>query len=422
MKNHVVLCAVLLAACSRDAATSDSPVVTTIPQLPYAEAPWYAQGCPFTENATVKATGFYKDATVSYALKPPNDATHLTLNFVRCPQAVVIGSTSTGAAFLVVVTTDFGANTARIVSFVDGDSDNLPDVGSETTIKQFSSVHLYGAVYDSATATMYVVDGLNDRILRYEDSTGDKIPDATTETVFLDGAGALVTSVSAIRLQEPKEYSVEIVQRRVISGPLRLEEAHIRATDNTQDGIADQVDDVASGLPLRVSFNGYSRQGETTVELSATVNVSYEIRAGTDVLASFVATGFPQEIGLSRALGANETIVLVETGSTDPKATTTASASNSTVISHIDKPLKQRHPGDEVKFLGSGITGSETVEARLKNSTEDFVSCTVTSSTTESLTVEIPEFEVNAAATVVFKITPVTGQVFTLALVISADE
>ena len=246
-KRHVVLflSAALLAACGTDAISSGSKLATSARQLPYEEAPWYAQAWTSAENATVDATGFYKDATVSYALRPPDDATHLRLNFARCPQGLVIGNTSNGSAFLIVVTTDYRANTARIVSFVDGDSDGIPDAGSETTIRQFSSAHLCGVVYDPATATMYVVDGQNDRILRYADRTGDKIPDASTETVFLDGAGPLVMNVRAIRLRAPKEHSVEVVRRRMV-GRLRLKDGYSKAKDNTLDGIADQVDDVAS--------------------------------------------------------------------------------------------------------------------------------------------------------------------------------
>ncbi len=138
---------------------------------------------------------------------------------------------------------------------------------------------------------------------------------------------------------------------------------------------------------------GPPRVDDTTVELRAVDGTSYALNAtdatSTEELATFVGTGVQQAITLSRALEARETLTVVEQGETDVLGSSPVFGPELYVgyVEAGDGSQENPSRGESLKFLGVGFTGQETVEIE---DGDTWIACTILSSTTKSLTAEIP--------------------------------
>lgn len=100
------------------------------------------------------------------------------------PQTVRLTSDASGVTTLLVIGCDYVESTSWIDVFRDTTGDGVPNAVSKTTLVSSANAHFTKSALDRATGTLYVADMLNDRVLRFADTSGDLVPDAASTTFW----------------------------------------------------------------------------------------------------------------------------------------------------------------------------------------------------------------------------------------------
>ena len=238
-----VLAALVVAACRGVAPlTDDDAGETDEPVLPMPERPAYA-----LHRAVDYSSGFlmaeanYGQRTV-YCYRPCSTVSRgdvpptvlLKASAATC-QGVAVGRSSAGQAFVLVVLTDFRNARSTLQMWRDVDGDALPERGTRTDVATLDGVHLTDCVYDKDTGTLYATDALNDAVLRFADTTGDRVPDARA-TTFARGLG-----VRHLAGAEGDRVRVYDGRRRGDDLIWEHPQSFLLCVDTDGDGIADSI-------------------------------------------------------------------------------------------------------------------------------------------------------------------------------------
>jgi len=246
---------------------------------------------------------------------------------------------------------------------------------------------------------MYALDpSATDQVLRFGDLNGDAVPDSAF-TVFLAGSSA--EPIQAHGFRAPKANRIEIFHTHVHQGGMPYR--RLDCLDSDGDGVADQVTEVGplSDVPEGVfgDFLGRPVAGEGALKVQVNPRTTWRIEGDSGgawtTLATFTGTNFHQQVTLSRALVADETIRLVEDASGESLADYVVPDVGATVVLHVAE-VTVRTEGGTATITGKNFTGQESVQARVDDDSTPWQVCTISSSTSSSLTVVVPEFGLEA--------------------------
>lgn len=415
----------LLVACSDS--QDSSRVVQSGPQVAFDDAPTYARACTAASDGEIVAVASYKDTSVNVRVLGSQPLQETTITLSSCPQGVVVGTDGTGAKFLLVSTVDFATHESKLVWFVDTDADNLPDSASETLIEDVSDAHVVSLTYSQDDVVLYALDAKNDLVYRYVDTSGDNIPDAASRSTMVEAGGVLGTNVNARDIVGASVDSVVVIPTMDSQPDTMYERIHTPTgayldlkhtlTDTNADGVADAiVSDPLLGFHERV----YSvlSHGDDAVRIKAADGTSYSVAAESTtgvqtILATFVGDGLIQEVTLSRDLDGDETLVLIRDSDSAELAREPVRDAGAT---YVDARIGSDAviEGGTEKFSGVNLTGTETVEVRLRKAGEAWTTATVTAFSSEELTVAVPDLglDPDEIDTIEFRISDGTTELF----------
>ena len=185
--------------------------------------------------------------------------------------------------------------------------------------------------------------------------------------------------------------------------------------DSNQDGIADGSSDSASTPHAR--FAGLPTSGEDVVEVVVHSDGQFRVDAvdgsTVETLATFTGmSGIQQEVTLNRVLQANEKIRIFDVLAGKSLKREQAISSTETLASRVQSTSEVPELGGTLTFLGQALTGQEEVDVIVASDTsDDWTTCTVTASTTQSLTIDIPELGYVGMKKLIFRVTTSGGRI-----------
>lgn len=228
----------------RHAVPADARVST--PPPPFVDTPNYAHGLVKAASGLQEAQFLYSKLRVDVIrFDGLGSVAAIESSSVSMPvQGLALSVDAAGAPFALLADVDFQSDTSSIKIWTDSNANLVPDGAGASTIVQIPRSHIVQLSLDVTSGTLYALDRLGDRVLRFTDSNSDRIPDASSMTTFVAVGGVLGTEPRFGALRAPAPTSVEVVQRdKYLSGMLTLDsEPDIRqCTDTNADGVADAV-------------------------------------------------------------------------------------------------------------------------------------------------------------------------------------
>jgi len=415
----LILVAGITAACERG---STSPAISGASQtvLPIADLPAYALLRNAQFSSQLQANVDYGTPDIfCHAPQAGSGAVTLVADH-STPQSVVVGRDGQGAPYVIVVLTDFSTSQSVLQLFRDTTGDGLPDQSTKTTLASLNGVALHRAMLHVGSGTMYVADGLNSSVLRFPDTTGDLVPDA--------GSTTYMTGITVRGMKDPAQSSVGVFVKhgRDAIDPYRF----TSAADANGDGVADSFSDL--GRRGSVQFDDFgilefvplATDGAVKVHVSSTGSWTLEGNDGGQyaTLATFDGADAPQDVTLSRSLVEGEEIRLVEAATGKTYGERLIRAATTMLITTASDPAGVVEESGTVVFTGRNITGAESVAAKRAEDTT-WTTCTVTGSTTGTLSVGVPDFGLTESEFVTFRIRPIgiSNDEFTVVVVMKPN-
>jgi len=363
--------------------------------------------CQVAAHGGTRATsGFSSDASEDVLVHAvslgESEGAYQWLDTLHLSTGVQVGTRSDGKAFVVVVTADAATGESHLVSFEDNDGDDFPEQSTRTTIATVASASLAFAALHVESGTLYVVDAASNRVLRFGDLDGNRIPDSA-HTVFVDSTLApfVISNLSdagpsTVKLVRDGGSSHDVFERSDVS----------TATDTTADGVADGVTDAT---PKKVAFLDIPVAGEVSVEVYIDVVGSYEVVAlsstATTQLATFGTQTGAQEVTLSRGPLPTERLQIRNETTAEVFVEEPALPTGLTRIHEIADPEVILVDQGSFVLRGSGVTGQEVVQAGLAASKADnWLDCTVVSTTTESIEATLPDLGLTETTSVMIRV------------------
>ncbi len=405
-KIMALVLSLVLASCSGSNDLA-AVVAQALPPVSFGDAPMYARVCASASDADIVAVSSYEDMNVNVRVPGSDPLVETTINFSSCPQGVVVGTDDAGAKFLIVSTVNYETNESSLVWFVDTDADDLPDSASKALIESVSDAHIVSLSYDQDDVVMYALDGKNDLIYRYTDTSGDNVPDASSRSTMIEAGGVLGPKVRAREILAATANSVVVIPTmdskpgrfypliRTFTG-VYLDLKHV-LSDTNADGVADAaVSDPLFGF--QESVESVLEHGDDTVRIKGADETAYSVVAETpagvqEVLATFVGNGLAQELSLSRDLDGEDELLLIRDSDNAVLSREQVSDEGAThvyAITGVGATLE----GGIMKFSGTNLTGTESVTMRVQGA-DSWTTGTVTGFTSEELTVAVPDLELD---------------------------
>lgn len=327
-------------------------------------------------------------------------------------EGVQLGTNSAGQVYCIVSTIDEAATTSHLVMFTDVTGDSLPDQSTRATITTLPGSLLGRCALDVTSGALYVIDSVQSRILRFTDQNGDLVPDGTAQPEFFAMSTLGDLEFSPRSLGDAGPNAVVVIGKEMVTDPLgRSREVHLN--DGDGDGDAEEYVEGEVAEP-QVVFVGLAIEGEGQVEVYSDVTGDFQVRAVSDsaVLGTFGSTDGALTVTLSRNFLGDEEVEIFDVTTSTVLASDVVRASTEPLVLGPDRSGGEMKDGATVEVRGKWLTGTEVVDIQaLDISGSTWQTCSVTGSTTETLTVMLPSLSLTSPARFSFRVSKSNGTV-----------